>query len=302
VGGRYSKDRTTNHVTVVQYGLPLVDDQSARYSNFSGKVSLDWTLSERNFLYAFAASGYRPGGLNVPVGLGLPAPFKGETVTSLEAGWKAAWLNDHLRTQINVFHNNYKNFQVTIGYPDFPTFGIELNTPHPTKIYGFEAQLQAAFGDWSLYGNLGWLHSKLGEFYATDPRLPSVAFCDPATGPQSATCRNLDGSEQTYAPKLTFNVGVQRTFRVGADTITPRINYAHIAGQWATLFENEALGDRIGGRNLLGAQIDWAHGSWLTTLYGSNLTNQRYIGAINSGLRFAGFPRQYGIRATYFFQ
>lgn len=302
VGGRYSKDRTTNHVTVVQYGLPLIDDQSARYSNFSGKVSLDWTLSERNFLYAFAASGYRPGGLNVPVGLGLPDPFKAETVTSLEAGWKAAWLDDHLRTQVNVFHNDYKNFQVTIGYPDFPTFGIELNTPHPTRIYGFEAQLQAAFGDWSVYGNLGWLHSDVGEFYATDPRLPSVAFCDPASGPQSATCRNLGGTEQTYAPKLTFNTGLQRTIHVGSDTVTPRINYAHIAGQWATLFENEALGDRIGSRNLLGAQIDWSHGSWLTTLYGSNLTNQHYIGAINSGLRFAGFPRQYGIRATYFFQ
>jgi iron complex outermembrane receptor protein len=191
---------------------------------------------------------------------------------------------------------------VTIGYPDFPTFGIELNTPNPTKIYGFEAQLQAAFGDWSVYGNLGWLHSDLGDFYATDPRLPSVASCDPASGPQSATCRNLGGTEQTYAPKLTFNVGVQRTFHVGRDTITPRINYAHIGGQWATLFENEALGDRIGSRNLLGAQVDWAHGSWLTTLYGTNLSNQHYIGAINSGLRFAGFPRQYGIRATYFFQ
>ncbi|MFA6229249.1 MAG: TonB-dependent receptor [Rhodanobacter sp.] len=302
VGGRYSKDRTSNNVTVTQYGLPLIDDQSAKYSNFSGKVSLDWKVSESNFLYAFAASGYRPGGLNVPVGLGQPTPFKGEKVTSLEAGWKATWFDDHLRTQVDAFHNNYQNFQVTIGYPNYPTFGIELNTPNPTKIYGFEAQAQAVFGEWSIYGNLGWLHSDIGQFYATDPRLPSLAPCDPATGPESATCPNLGGREQTYAPKLTFNTGLQRTFHVGSDTITPRINYAHISGQWATLFENAALGDRIGSRNLLGAQIDWAHGSWLTTLYGTNLTNQHYIGAINSGLRFAGAPRQYGIRATLFFQ
>lgn len=302
VGGRYSKDRTSNNVTITQYGLPLTDNQSAKYSNFSGKVSLDWKVSESNFLYAFAASGYRPGGLNVPVGLGLPAPFKGEKVTSLEAGWKATWLGDHLRTQVDAFHNNYQNFQVTIGYPNYPTFGIELNTPNPTKIYGFEAQTQAVFGEWSIYGNLGWLHSDIGQFYATDPRLPSLAPCDPATGPGSATCPNLGGRQQTYAPKLTFNTGLQRTFHVGSDTITPRINYAHISGQWATLFENSALGDRIGSRNLLGAQIDWAHGSWLTTLYGTNLTNQHYIGAINSGLRFAGAPRQYGIRATLFFQ
>jgi len=301
VGGRYSKDSTSNNVSVTQYGLPLIDDQSARYSNFSGKVSLNWTLNDKNFLYAFAASGYRPGGLNVPVGLGLPAPFDEEKVTSLEAGWKAEWLDDHLRTQVDAFHNIYKNFQVTIGYPTYPTFGIEVNTPNPTKIYGFEAQVQAVFGDWSIYSNLGWLHSDLGSFYATDPRIASVTPCSPETGPASTSCIDLDGHEQTYAPSLTFNMGLQRTFHVGTDTITPRINYAHVSAQWATLFENQALGDRLDSRNMLGAQVDWAHGSWLTTLYGTNLTNQHYVAALNSGLRFVGAPRQYGIRFTKFF-
>jgi iron complex outermembrane receptor protein len=107
--------------------------------------------------------------------------------------------------------------------------------------------------------------------------------------------------EQTYAPSLTFNVGLQRTFHVGTDTITPRINYAHISAQWATLFENQALGDRLDSRDMLGAQVDWAHGSWLTTLYGTSLTNQHYVAALNSGLRFVGAPRQYGIRFTKFF-
>jgi iron complex outermembrane receptor protein len=34
----------------------------------------------------------------------------------------------------------------------------------------------------------------------------------------------------------------------------------------------------------------------LVTLYGTNLTDQHYVAALNSGLRFAGFPRQFGIR------
>lgn len=301
VEGRYSKSTTANNVFVVQYGLPLEDQQSASYTSFSGKVAIDWTLNDKQFLYAFAATGYRPGGLNVPVGLGLPAPFKQEKVTSLEAGWKASWLDNHLRTQIDAFHNNYDNFQVTIGYPTYPTFGIELNTPNPTEIYGVEAQVQAVFGDWSLNTNVGWMHSELGRFYATDPRLPSVAPCDPASGPAGAGCVDLDGREQTYAPNLTFNVALERAFHFGSDTVTPRINYAHISSQWATLFENQALGDRLGSRNLLGAQVDWSHGDFLWTLYGSNLTNQQYIAAINSNLRFAGAPRQFGIRVTKFF-
>ena len=70
VGARYSDSKTTNHIDVNQYGLPLTQEQKATFSNLSGKVSLNWTVNDHNFLYAFVATGFRPGGLNVPVGLG----------------------------------------------------------------------------------------------------------------------------------------------------------------------------------------------------------------------------------------
>jgi iron complex outermembrane receptor protein len=46
------------------------------------------------------------------------------------------------------------------------------------------------------------------------------------------------------------------------------------------------------------AQIVWKHGDFFTTLFGSNLTDQNYVGAVNSGLRFAGAPMFYGLRVT----
>lgn len=301
VGGRYTRGSTSNDVSVVQYGVPLADQQSAHYDNFSGKVSLDWALDKRNFLYAFVATGFRPGGLNVPVGLGIPVPFVGEKAVSQEIGWKADWFGGHLRTQLDAFHDHYENFQVTVGYPLFPTFGFELNVPNATRIYGFEAQAQAAFGNWMAFANIGWMRSSLGQFFATDPRIASYLPCNPETGPASYSCIDLGGNDQTYAPNLTYSVGLQRVFRVGNDTVIPRINYAHISPQWATLFENAELGDHLGSRNMLGAQIEWNHDSFQTTLYGTNLTNQHYVSAIISGLRFAGAPRQFGIRVTKFF-
>jgi len=302
VEGRYSKNRTSNDVAVIQYGTPINDQQSAEFKNFSGKLALDWTVSEGQFLYAFLASGFRPGGLNVPVGLGQPAPFDAEKVRTVEAGWKADWMGGKVNTQFSAFYNNYRNFQVTIGYPQYPTFGFELNTPNPTKIYGFEGQLQAQLGDgWSARANLGLLHSRIGAFYATDPRVATTSPCDPLAGPASASCVNLDGHEQTYAPKLTFNMSLERRFVWGDHTITPRINYAHVGQQWATLFENRASGDQLGNRDLLGAQVDWEHGDWTGSLFSTNLTDRRYISAIGSGLRYAGAPRQYGVRLTKFF-
>ncbi len=98
--------------------------------------------------------------------------------------------------------------------------------------------------------------------------------CDPKTGPASASCFDLGGNDQTYAPDLTFNIGVQREFRLDDVIVTPRLNYAHVSEQWATLFENEALGDNVGSRNIFNAQLAWLHGDYLWTLYGTNLTDQ----------------------------
>jgi iron complex outermembrane receptor protein len=297
LGARYSDSKTTNHIDVNQYGTPITQEQSASFTNTSGKAAINWQVNDHHFLYAFVATGHRPGGLNVPVGLGLPEPFDEEKVTNHELGWKAGWADGRLRTQFNVFYNDYENFQVTVGYPDIPVFGFELNNPNATEIYGVEAQVEAVFGNFSMDAGTAWMQSSLGQFFATDPRAPAFGACDPVTGPASATCIDLEGNDQTYAPDFTFNLGMQYKFTVGeGDTLTPRVNYGHVSEQWATLFQNEARGDRVEKRDIVNAQLAWTHGKVITTLFGTNLTNQHYVGAINSGLRFMGPPRQFGIR------
>jgi iron complex outermembrane recepter protein len=297
IGGRYTSAKTTNHVQILQYGVPIADEQSASYSNTSGKVSLNWNVNANNFLYVFASTGFRPGGLNVPVGPATPAAFQAEKLTDYELGWKATSMGGHLRTQADVFYDDYRSFQVTVGYPQLPVFGFELNNPNTTHLYGFEAQVQAAFGELSFDAGTTIMHSSLGRFFATDPRVAAFTPCDPQAGPASASCVDLTGHSQTYAPNASFNVDAQYRFVFSSqDSVTPRLNYGYVAPQWATLFDNRALGDHLSGRDILGGQVAWAHGNFLTALYGTNLTNQHYVAALNSGLNFAGFPRQYGIR------
>ena len=90
---------------------------------------------------------------------------------------------------------------------------------------------------------------------------------------------------------------MQYVFGQGSENeFTPRINYGHVGEQWATLFQDEARGDRVEARNIVNAQFSWKHGDWVSTLYGTNITDQHYVGALNSGLRFAGPPRQFGLR------
>ena len=297
VGTRYNYNRETNRAEFQQFGLLLPQHQVTASNNISYKASVNWTLNDDHFIYAFVSTGYKPGGLNVPVGLGIPAPFRDETVTSYETGWKATWLDGHLRTQLDAYYNDYNNFQVIIGYPAIPVFGFEVNDPKPTKIYGFEAETQAVFGNLSFSGGVGVMHSGLGQFFATDPRIASATPCDPATGPASPSCKNLRGHPTTYAPNFTFNLSAQYQFDLdGGDKLTPRVNFAHESSQWATLLDNASLGDLIAPRDLLGAQLEWQHGDYVVTLYGTNLTDQIYETALNTGTRYAGPPRQFGIR------
>lgn len=306
VGARYAESSTENHINISQYGIPIVQEQQADWSNLSGKVALNWTVNDSNFLYAFVATGFRPGGLNVPVSLFgseiLLEPFDEELVTNYEIGWKAGWFDGRLRTQINAYYNDYENFQVIIGYPDFPVFGQEVNVPNTTEMYGFEAQLEAVFGAFSVDAGLGLMHSELGAFYATDGRAISITPCDTETGPSSVSCIALEGREQTYAPEFTFNIGAQYVFSLpGGDTLTPRLNYGHVSEQWATLFQNEARGDLVEARDIFNAQLAWTHGDLIATLWTTNVSNEEYVAALNSGMHFYGPPRQFGLRVTRVF-
>jgi iron complex outermembrane receptor protein len=305
VGGRYTASRSTNHVLIRQFGAFVTPDEETTSSdNFSYKVSLGWQLNPSHYLYAFVASGFRPGGLNTPdlTTPVPPKPFGPETVTSFEGGWKANLAGGHIRTTVAGFYNAYKHFQAILGRPDNPRLSTELNVAGTTKIYGAEAEADLNFGDLSMSAGVGLLHSELGRFFAVDPRnippaAPPPPLCDPATGPATTYCIDLTGVRQTYAPDFTFNASAQYVLHLGpSDTLTPRVNFGHVSSQWATLFEKPALGDRIDSRSLVNAQLAWTHGNVTVTAYGMNLTNKHYVAALNSGLDFAGAPRQYGIK------
>src|SRR6185312_8155715 len=306
-GLRYTKWSTFNFVNFyvpefIAFGFNYPDQQTETGQNVTGKVALNWTVDPNNFLYVFVATGAKPGGLNTPpyfgVGAGVvPPPFQQEYVTDYEGGWKASFFDHHLQTQLGVYYNNFDHFQVIVPIPNNPVQTTEINNPNSTVLYGVEASAQARWGGWSLDTGLGWEHSSLGTFFTEDPRLPRAGgACNPATGPATATCINLAGHPQTYAPDVTFNIGASYDYELGnGDTLTPNIDFSYISHQWGTLFDNVAEGDYLAPREILDASIAWRHGSWVTTLYGSNLTNDQYVSALLSPIRLAGAPRQFGV-------
>jgi len=310
-GARYASWFTANNPVrfyVPQYApFGLFDyRQATRFTgeNVTGKLALNWTLDQNNFLYAFVASGAKPGGLNTTEYFGVlagqtPAPFKQEYVTDYEGGWKTRLFDNHVRLQLGAFYNLFRHFQVSLPIPNVPTESTEQNVPSLTKLYGIEASAQATYGDFQGSMGLGLQKSELGTFYSIDTRVtavPAGTTCDLRSGPATAICKNYAGNSQTYAPDFTFNASAQYNFRLnGGDVLTPSVNYAHVSSQWATLFENRSQGDYLAARNIWGANLAWTHGDIVTTLYAYNLFNDKYVAAVVSPIRIAGAPRQFGI-------
>ena len=312
-GVRYSRVREPSDVygTIVDgfYGLipglpaPVVAHQIQldTESKVTGKLAVNWTVNDSNYLYAFVATGNKPGGANADTLQALPPHIKPENVTDYEVGWKATLFDRHLRTQLGAYYERYSNFQVSIDSPTVANTSLILNVPSPTINYGVEASGDAVFGALRINFSGSYLHSTLGTFFAIDSGLAGLvpSGCDPTLGPASplTACTNLTGRTLSDAPSWTANIGAQYTFATGANaTLTPRIDFGYVSSQWATLFQNVAENDLLGARNIVNAQLTYAQGTWRVTAYSTNLNNQHYVAQNNSGLRFPGAPRQFGIR------
>lgn len=308
LGARWSRTTSTNDAvaTAILPILPapiltLPQQDRTVDKKLNGKIAINWTVDRNNFFYAFVATGAKQGGLNGPNTNGIPPrAFDAEDVTDYEIGYKGTFFDGHLRTQLGGYYSEYENYQISIVDPVNPGISSIFNVPGKTRLYGLEASAQGSFGALSFDIATSVSNSKLPTFFAIDPRLGgSATRCDPTAGPVAGRCIDLTGREQSYAPKFTLSVGAQYAIPLGGETtLTPRVDYAHIASTFGTLFQNELLGDRLEARNIVNAQLTLAMQDWTVGAFSTNLTNQHYVAAINGARRLAGAPRQYGLRVS----
>ncbi len=304
VGARYSETTFTLSSksdllfdATIPFGPPASVSGKQSDSRLTGKIDADYQLDDSNFLYAFVATGHKGGGIN-----GDGTVFGAENVTDYELGWKGAYFDDRLHTQLNGFYNDYNDFQLAIYVPALGA-GEDQNAAGTTTTKGIEAQTQAAFG--ALSFNLGgsYLDTSLGSFYAIDSRTGGIGPCNPATGPAAgapSNCQDLSGRQLPQAPHWTAQIGVQYAFDLGdTQTITPRVDYGLVGSKWGSVFE-VASEDHMDANNTFNAQIIYDRpDNWEVTAYATNLFDHHYVATeLLGNLGFAGPPLQFGIRVS----
>lgn len=169
-------------------GSPM--DRSHTWDDLSGLVSIDFQATDNILIYGRAAQGFKSGGFNGRANnIGEDAPYAPETVTSYEVGVKSDWLNNTLRANFTVFHNQYEDFQARVSGATNdvpPVISLTVLNAGELEISGAELELlYRPISALTLDAQIGYLDATYGEF--NDVRFVafggSRAFQDPAFSP-----------------------------------------------------------------------------------------------------------------------
>ena len=142
-GARYFKyNKTTTSAVLIpsyiagnvrQSPLTTKSDEDGKLLKFGA----NYKFSRDIMLYATAAQGYRPGGVNQTLGLpSYAATYRSDSVWSYEAGVKTALFDRKVIVNLDGFRMDWKNQQISASFNN--AFGFITNSSTPVRIQGIE--------------------------------------------------------------------------------------------------------------------------------------------------------------------
>lgn len=298
---------------LVTAGVPAKADDD--WSNISGRLVLDYALSDDTMLYASAAQGYKSGGFNTDItpGANPSNTFDLEESVSYEFGMKSSLLDDRLMLNAAVFFNDYSDYQFQVSVPGQLT---PVSLGGDAEIFGTELELTyLASENLTLTAKISTLEAE----YVSDVT---------ANGPLGQFTAVKKGQEMMRAPEYAGVVGADYLWMHNSgssvrfnllysftdDYRLSNTNLDNLQGNGLTFTEDDVRTDAHG---LLTARITFTDQTeeWGVSLWGTNLTDESYreeghvsIGnAVYSQLGAAtktyarNQPRMYGVDFTYNF-
>lgn len=268
----------------------------------TGEAGADWGVAPGQFLYAFWAHGYRAGGVS-----SNGVNFEPEQVDDYELGWKGRFLDDHLHIELGGFYMRYLHMQQQL----FSTLGVGsqiVNLSGTTAIRGLEFTQASSFGSLQTNISLGYTLSSLGStttvasYELPANVLSGVPQC--ASGIASTPLCfdftpyevSLSGESMPLSPRISAAASLGYRVFVGASDLMPELTFSYIGRQYASIFEIPYY--ELPPIALWSASLAYTNGPWLAELYGTNLTDSRYLAGNAGSSVYYGPPRQFGMRLS----
>jgi iron complex outermembrane receptor protein len=195
IGGRYTEDKKEYNPTHLTLGVNpqilLVDEESADFTNFSPRISVDYRWNEQFFTYASYSEGFKSGGFTgrtVDPQQGVRS-FEPEEAETFEIGTKIDF--DTIRINAAIFSTDYTNLQITNQEGVTP---ITVNAGE-SKIEGFEVEITSYITD-DFHVNAGYSFIDADIIKITDPSATITEDNDFANIPKNSF--NISGDYFIY--------------------------------------------------------------------------------------------------------
>ncbi|MCI4644002.1 MAG: TonB-dependent receptor [Hyphomonadaceae bacterium] len=289
---------STDRVTEFPFVNPTQPDAS--FDDFSGKVALEFDVTETVLTYASLSRGFKSGGY--PGGVVLSSAgataYDPETITAYEVGVKSDLMDQRLRANVSVFFYDYTDLQGSARVP--APGGVTLDRFQnigDAEVYGLDAEFSFLATENLLFqAMIGLAEGEITESQATQ------------LSPLTRDVFSLVGQELNYKPDASANLLGRYDFDV-SDTLGA---YVQLAYDWRSdqnfafigipaeraLFVEEGYG-------LINFQAGLApnEGDWRVSAFVRNLTDERYrtnarTDALGGAFEIYGAPRVWGFTAT----
>lgn len=235
------------------------------YKNFTPKVGADLKVGESSLVYFTISKGFKSGGFN----LGDASAFNPEEMWAYEAGLKTELFDNRLRANFAGFYYDLKDLQVEAFES---TSGLlRIYNATGAKIKGIEAEF-AARPTQSL--DLNVAVSYLDATY-NDGFFDIRSWAGAPAG-----LFDVSGNRLNHSPKWKINASARHRWDLGDNgEFSAGVEYNWQDQVYFTVHNDPVEGQDSYG--LLNASLQYVteDGYWRLTVYGRNLTDERYTNA-----------------------
>ena len=270
--------------------IVLWDEVSDEFTELNFRAGIEYQFNDDTLFYFTYADGYKSGGFNFRyvVPRADPLAFDPETLESYEAGVKWQGLDDRLRINAAGFVSEYGNVQIQL----FETGGGPLTqNAGVADIIGVEVEVTAVPHERLLLNaGFGYIDAEYDEL-----NLPTTNV---------AQAISLE-TKLPNTPETTVNISADYTHPLAWGSLVVRGDYRYTDDLYNDAQNSPFLYQD--GYHTFNASLTFSSGNWDISVFGTNLTDKRFItsGDSNFGLGFheANYnrPREFGGLIRYRF-
>lgn len=268
-------------------GVPDTGSGSQQSSGANPRAVLSYFMSDDVMFYGEAARGFRYGGVNEPVpiafcGAGAPESFGPDSLWSYTVGEKGKLANGRLTLDVDAFYIDWRDVQ----------------TIHNLACTYYYAENQGRIRSQGLE-----LESKLRVTNELTLGL-SGSFTDATANGAIPNVDAVDGDRSPFFPRLIAAVNANYGVPVPGGKVVTSADYTWRSSAYTEFSPEDPLYREIPASKILNASIGYDTGRWSISIFGTNLTNDEEVSAVQANtygpvqpgdVWFRGRPRTIGV-------